>query len=184
MDMIARFIYKSFQIDTNRINARGGLEHMNQLERWRDEDVIHLDMSEVAHGEARSGNDARRSEKALGYIYSITHADTSAEQAQMRAIESILFPNGPANQNERNDVEIVFNALKYSRILVTNDGASKTQPGGIIGKRNELAALGLRIMRDFEAVEYIKSEIRRRDELARRIADHTGQPLPEWVGKD
>jgi hypothetical protein len=39
-------------------------------------------------------------------------------------------------------------------------------------------------MRDDEAVEYVRREIRRRDELTREIAEHTGQALPDWLGMD
>ncbi len=182
--MVERFIYRSFQIDTNRINSRGRLESMNRLERWHENGVIHLDMSQVAHTEARTGSDSLRSSKALSYIYSMTHASTTEEQNQLRQIEAMLLPSGARTQNERNDVEIVFNALKYSRILVTADGGSNTQPGGLLGNRDKLAQLGVTIMRDSEAVHYIEAEIRRRDALAQEIAKLTGMQLPNWVGND
>ncbi len=67
---------------------------------------------------------------------------------------------------------------------MTADGGSKSQRGGMLGRREELAALGVRMMRDHEAVEYVRDEIRRRDDLARQIAAHTGQPVPDWVGED
>lgn len=182
--MVERFIYRSFQIDTNRINSRGELQNMNRLERWHQDGVIHLDMSEVAHDEARAGGSARRTNKALGYIFTMTQASTLNEQEQIRTIERILFPHGAQTENERNDVEIVFNAQKYSRILVTNDGASKSQPGGILGKRSELARIGVTVMRDSDAVAYVENAIRRRDALARQIAEHSGVGLPKWVGLD
>ena len=184
MKMPDRFIYKSFQIDTNRINSRGGLHSMNQLERWREDGVIMMDMSEVAQEEAIAGGSESRAEKARVNIFSMTLAETPREQEQIRQIESILFPEGAEDQNQRNDVEIVFNALKYHRILVTADGGSKSQPGGMLGRRKELSAMNVQMMRDHEAVEYTRDEIQRRDDLAREIAAHTGQPVPDWVGKD
>lgn len=184
MEMPRRLLYESFQIDANRINARGTIDAMNQLEEWRDNDVIHLDMSQVAYGEASAGDHSDRAEKAAGYIYSMTLASTPRERAQLDEIERILFPSGATTQNERNDVEVVFNALKYHRILITNDGGSKRQPGGILGNADQLRALGLRVMRDSEAVEYIRERIRQRDERARRVAAYTGESLPEWVGQD
>ena len=157
---------------------------MNKLEKWHEDGVIHLDMSEAAQGEARSGGDQPRAAKASKYIYSMTKADTAGERRHLSAIEAVLFSRRAGNQNERNDVEIVFNSLKYGRILVTNDGDSKRQPGGILGRRSELARLGVKVMRDAEAVAYIKDEIRKRDQLAREISSYTGEALPEWLGKD
>ncbi|HEX7049481.1 MAG TPA: hypothetical protein VF188_04660 [Longimicrobiales bacterium] len=179
-----RFVYRSFQIDTNRINSRGRLQYMNQLEEWHRNGVIHLDMSQVAHGEALSGGDQRRASKAVTYICSMTMASTQLEIEQMRAIEAVLFPEGAADQNERNDVEIVFNSIKYGRTLVTADGDSRTQPGGILGNRAALERLGARVMRDSEAVAHVRQEIARRDADARAVAARTGMPLPTWVGAD
>jgi hypothetical protein len=45
--MRGRTTYLYFQIDTNRITARGGLANMNRLERWRHDGVIGLLMAEV-----------------------------------------------------------------------------------------------------------------------------------------
>jgi hypothetical protein len=107
---------------------------MNQLERWRADGVILMDMSEVAQGEAMSGRDDRRTAKALDTIFSMTYADTPQEKQKLLEIEAILCPEGAKTQNQSNDVEIVFNALKYGRILVTADGGSKSQPGGNLGQ--------------------------------------------------
>ena len=173
-----------FQIDTNRINSAGRLDSMNQLEAWARDDVVHIDMSAVARGEAVGRGSGPRAEKAHGYIFSETLASTPDEQEQIRQIERILFPAGANSQNQRNDVEIVFNALKYTRILVTNDGDSKSQPGGILGHATELNALGIRVMRDSEAVRYVRDLLAQRDANAREVAELTGEPLPHWVGKD
>ncbi len=79
---------------------------------------------------------------------------------------------------------MVFNAYKYERILITDDGGSRRQSGGILGNRERLRSLGIQVMRDNEAVELVKHRIIERDEFARRIASKTGEPLPDWVGKD
>lgn len=184
-DMPERFVYVGFQLDTNRINSKQSIANMNRLERWRDDEVIELMLSEVASDEARAGNNPRRTRKALGYIYSMTMATTQGETEELRQIEQILFPNGAADQNQRNDVEIVFNAAKYRRILVTGDGASKTQPGGILGSRAVLEQqFGVRIMTDAEAVAHVEEAIRERDKFAKLVSDMTGEPLPSWVGND
>ena len=81
-------------------------------------------------------------------------------------------------------VPYLFNAHKYERILITDDGGSKRQPGGIIGNREKLSSLGIKILRDHEAVELVRQKIIERDNRARRIASLTGKPLPEWIGSD
>ena len=101
-----------------------------------------------------------------------------------KAIERAVFPGGAASQSQRNDVDIVFNALKYGATLITNDGGSKRQPGGILGNRDRLADLGVRVMTPPEAVRLVRQRIAERDERARRSAERDGKRLPEWVGKD
>lgn len=46
-----RYVYLSFHLDSNRINARGRLPAVTQLERWHGDGVIDLELSEVAHDE-------------------------------------------------------------------------------------------------------------------------------------
>jgi len=99
-----------------------------------------------------------RTEKAYSYISTETLASTPDEARMLRKIKDILFPRGVKNINERNDVEILFNAWKYGAILITDDGGSKRQPGGILGNRDKLTALGIQVMRDHEAVEIVKQK--------------------------
>ena len=172
-----RRLFLIFHIDTNRINSRSGLENMNKLERWKEKGLILLNMSKVAHDEARAGGDQRRARKALSNIYSNTMADTPEEQIQLSAIETILFPSGIRTQNERNDAEIAFNAGKYRAILVTADG-------DLLTHRNELLQLGIKVMTDHEAVALVEKRITERDKRARRISQMSGVPCPDWVGID
>jgi hypothetical protein len=183
--MDQRFIGLMFHLDTNRINAKQNLEHMNRLEQWAANDVIMLDMAEVALNEAMAGGNAQRAAKALNSIYSETFASTSQERQMLATIERILFPEGADDQNKRNDVEIVFNAAKYCRILVTADGDSRTQPRGILGNAGSLKkAVGVEIMRDAEAVERVERRIRARDARCRKRFELEGTPIPDWVGQD
>ena len=181
---IDRSVYLGFIIDANRINARQADPHMNRLETWRDNEVIELMMSESSHQEASAGGDPQRARKASMHIFSMTMASTAGEQEELRSIEKILFPGGAATPNQRNDVDIVFNAAKYRRILITADGGSKRQPGGMLGNRVALAPLGVRIMTAEEAVALVQQKITDRDEMARLGAQMERRPLPEWVGKD
>jgi hypothetical protein len=170
-------------IDTNRINARGKLAAMNQIERWKEGGVALVIMSGVSFKEAHAGNNPSRSRKAYQQIFTLTDTSIDKNDARYKAIDSTLFPNGTKNANEENDVKIVYEAAYYHAILITNDGASKTQPGGILGHRDELRTL-VQIMTDDEAVDFIKAKILARDIRARHDAVESGAPLPEWVGKD
>ena len=141
-------------------------------------------MPEVAQREALQGASVNRLDKARSYV-SLIAGLSDTPFADRNTIERILFPSGIQDNSQQNDVEIVFTAGKWvGWILVTNDGGSKSQPGGILGNKDALAAIRIRVMRDDEAVELVKQKIKERDERARKIAEKEGKPLPEWVGKD
>jgi hypothetical protein len=180
-----RFVGLMFHIDTNRINARQKLENMNRLESWARNDVVTLDMAEVTLNEATAGNNPHRTAKAMDSISSETLATTPNEKKMLTTIEQILFPDDADDDNKRNDVEIIFNAAKYCRILITADGGSKTQPIGILGNAVSLKkAVGVEILTDVEAVALVERKILARDALCRRRAELEGTPIPDWVGKD
>ena len=157
---------------------------MNRLERWHKKGVITLVMSVVAQSEATAGGDHNRKSKAYEYVFTETQASTSGEKKLLQEIEDILFPSGARLESERNDVEIVFNAIKYEATLIANDGESKRQPGGMLGNLQILKSLGAEILSDEEAVELVRELIKKRDENARRYCVQVKKPLPDWVGKD
>lgn len=169
-------------IDTNLINARQKLASVNQLERWSEDGVILINMSSTAHGEARAGNAPGRSRKANQQI-STASAPAASDDAMYQRVEAALFPGGAQNASQRNDVTIVCEAIKYNATLVTGDGASKTQPGGILGNREKLRDF-VRITSADEAVEFVRDKIKERDDFNRRVASECGGDLPEWTGKD
>ena len=178
-----RSVNRCFHVDANRINASGRLEYMKQLEVWYAAGVIRLQMSESAQQEAAQGSRARTL-KAYGYIYTRAMNLTPDEVRLRSRIEQILFPVGACKENERNDVDIVFNAHKYHCTLITNDGGSKKQPSGILGNRDSLSQLGIRVTTDEEAVSEVRRLIQKRDQRERETEKHTGELLPEWVGQD
>jgi len=178
-----RRIHRTFQIDANRINSTGRLQNMNTLERWHKDKVITIIMAQPAQDEAAYGS-SNRARKAYRYILTMTVSRTPKEFELLKRIEGILFPQGASTQNEKNDIEIVFNAWKYCCILVTNEGGSRRQPGGILGNRDKLLELGIEILTDEEAVALVKQLIRERDNFERENSNRKGQPLPEWVGRD
>ena len=180
--MPSRSVGVDFALDTNRINTRKALPSMNRLERWDQERVILLVISETALAECYA---PKRAEKASNYIFTRDRLRAPEEYERLRKIEAVLFPGvGAKNKNKKNDVRIAFNASKYGDILITADGASNCQSGGILGNRAGLEALGIRVMTDSEAVAFVEGLIRHRDDHARRVSLATLSPLPAWVGKD
>jgi hypothetical protein len=157
---------------------------MNQLEKWFDNGVILMQMSHVAVEEAAAGANVARTQKARSHIQTLTMSLNEEERVLLREIENILLPSGATSLNEANDVEIVFNAKKYEAILVTADGGSRRQPGGILGNRDALARVGITVMTDAEAVALVRGKITARDERLRMRARHTGSQPPAWIGKD
>lgn len=183
-EMPQRFVGRSFQIDTNRINASGNLRYMNRLEKWHEDGVINITMAETAQSEAHAGGNPVRAQKADSYIYCSVDATAFEGDELAQDVVGILFPDGIHTKNERKDVQIVLTAARFRQPLVTADGASKRQPGGLLGNRDKLAMLGIVVLKDWEAANDIVERIAVRDRNAKLCAETTGLPLPEWVGQD
>lgn len=174
---------RPFQIDANLANARGQLPNVNKLERWHSDGVVNITISDVAQAEAAIGN-STRARKVFSSVFTVSTNLNAEEIAKRSQIEGVLFPAGASNLNERNDVEIVFHAWKYICTLITNDGASRRQPGGILGRKQQLATIGVSVISDSDAVAWVEEQIRQRDQRERQWSRTTTEPLPEWVGKD
>ena len=169
-------------IDTNRINSRGGLPFMNKLEKWHNDGVIMMEMSDVAQNEVRGTGNLKMHAKAADYLFTIA---LDSDVITRKKIQAILFPHGAKSIGEKNDVEIVYTAAYYDSILVTNDGNSKSQPGGILGHAKELETLlRVRVMRDSDAVSMIKEKIAYRDSQIQTECNNLNLPSPDWVGCD
>ena len=174
-------LYLMVHIDTNLIKARQRDVDVNQLERWHQQGVLQICMAGTAWHEAQAGEDQLRIRKAGQQIYTATEA-VEPTSVEFRRVESVLFPEGANTQNKRNDVRIVCDAAKYGAILVTNDGGSKKQPGGILGNRDRLGGSPV-IKSPKEMVAYVKQKISERDQFNQAIHLHTGQSLPDWDGQ-
>lgn len=185
MGMPNRFVAIEYMIDANRANAKGLLVAMNQLQKWDEDGVISLVMSDTARDEIARGGSAARLRRVDGQIYTRTVITTDEQFRAKDKIEAILAPAGVQNQNQENDVDIVFQAYHNKLLLITNDGGSRRQPGGMLGNRKRLdEALGIKIITDEEAVDHVRGLIRARDDRAKWWHDHDGLPLPDWVGVD
>lgn len=184
IEMQRRQLYTPiFHIDTNLINARGKLSTMNQIEKWASDEVILVNMSGVSFNEAQAGKSPERTRKALTHIFTFTDETIDFNDLRYQSIEATLFPQGIKCENERNDVKIVYEAAYYHAILITLDGGSRKQPGGILGNRDKLKDI-VKILRDTEAVAFIREKIAERDNFNRRVSSEFGVQLPEWTGKD
>ena len=169
-------------IDTNLINARQKLADVNQLEKWCDDEVILINMSATAHGEAQADGNAMRTRKANQNIFTET-PPVESNDPQFRKVERELFPDGARDENQLNDVRIVCEAAKYAAILVTGDGGSKKQPGGIRGNRHKLKDF-VKILSPDEAVDFVRQKIQERDDFNVRFVEEFGGKLPPWTGHD
>ena len=178
-----RLLHICFSVDTNCVNARQRMAAMNQLEQWAEDELIQLFTAETAQSEMVVGNNIDRQKKAYNFIYTISEITTSEELDKLQLIEKVIFPEGAKTQNQKNDVEIVFNAGKYNHPLITKDGASKSQPGGILGNKKKLSALGIRVITPDEAVTQVRQAIQQRDDYARQWASVHREALPSWVGR-
>ncbi len=177
-----RLFIPVLHIDANLINARQRFDAVNRLERWDSDGVILIVMSATAHAEANAGRDALRSRKANAQLFTAT-PPIERNDPDYRRVQAAMFPSGAADENERNDIRVVCEAAKYAAILVTADGASKTQPGGILGNRDKLLGF-VQIMSPQEAVAFVERKVRERDEFNQRVAMESGIALPDWTGRD
>jgi hypothetical protein len=180
---ISRCVNQLFHLDTNRINSKQGLLNINRLEKWQKDGVILMELSSTARDECTTDPGSKRTEKANEYLYAIP-ADRARDQKLLEQIGNIIFPGGPKSDDQKKDALIVYTAAYYNAILVTADGNSKKQPRGILGSQADLRAIGVRVMTDEEAVRHVEALVADRDAPIRLVCTRTGQPLPDWVGKD
>jgi hypothetical protein len=188
LEMRRRLLYTPiFHLDANLINAKQKLAAVNQLEKWRDDEVICLAMAGIAHAEAQAGegvNAEARKSKAASHIFTIKDAGQPEEDDTYAKVEGVLWGKA-ADNNQANDVEVVCEAIKWHAILITNDGESKSQPGGILGNREKLhQQFGVLIYRPEEAVQFIKSKVAERDQFNAQVAASTEMQTPAWTGQD
>ncbi len=169
-------------IDANLINARQKLPAVNQLEKWAEDGIICINMSSTARKEARAGSNSNRIRKADEQIHTLTLA-AEINDPGYQHIEAAVFPRGAKDENQHNDIKIIFEAKKYAAILVTADGGSNAQPGGILGNRDKLKNM-VEILSPDEAVNFVRSKIQERDNFNMRVAKEFGGEWPEWTRSD
>jgi hypothetical protein len=144
-----------FYLDANCVNAGQLHAVLNELESLRKLGHVTLIYADVTYREAACASTARMA-KASGYSHTKIDPVWGENENTKEAIEAILFPGGANNQNQRNDVLAVYQAERLHWPLITMDGASKSQPGGILGRTGELAAIGLEVLTPEQALERVR----------------------------
>lgn len=146
---------KVFHLDANAVNARQKNPDLNRLEDLGRSGAVWIEYSRTAYDEASDGC-GRRAEKAKDYTWAGLNGQSDFEEQKQEKrvdIARIVFSNGIETTSQVNDVEILLTAFMCRAILVTSDGASKTQPRGILGSKADLAKIGVRVMTPNEALE-------------------------------
>lgn len=185
MEMPLRYVYLMFHADSNCINACRAPGNLDQLEKWRNNGVILLDRSRPALGEGRAGPGKAHRLRAANYLFSARYADTPDDVKLVERIGILLYPGGPEDAGQDDDVESVFRAAKYQRILITSGSRSGSLPCRILGTSERLEReLGVKVVTDAQALESVTRAIAQRDDMARRVSREFGIKLPAWVGRD
>lgn len=143
-----------FLLDANLINARQEDATVNELERLGEQGRANLEFAEVAYKEASKGSD-KRACKADKYTWSGATKQFGGESFWREAISEAIFSALVLTVNQRNDVENLLVAKLTNAIFVTRDGASRRQPRGILGSREQLKELGIQVMSPEEAVSLV-----------------------------
>ena len=120
------------------------------------EGKILLSMQKTAYSEAGFGSLLRQQKSEL-YLYEEIINQKQRFEYKYKQIESMVFPNGAKEKNRKNDLEILVYAAITQIPLITNDGASKSQPGGMLGNKVALKKLGIRVFSPSEALAEIAS---------------------------
>lgn len=153
-----------FHLDANAVNAKQLNPDLNELERLASLGIVELEYSEVAYDEAANDKGIREAKAELHTWAGLSH-QLELEATWRTLITNATFPNGAPSASQKNDVEILLTAKMAGAILVTSDGASNSQPRGILGSKRELEALGIKVVTPSEAlalanaIENVKSTL-------------------------
>lgn len=162
-----------FLLDANACNALQQIDELNELEGLARKGVIELLYTETTWDEAQGGftetlSDVARArwqgrrDKVEQFFFHGLPGDPENQQLQQPwrdAIAKAVFPAGVQNDNMRRDVEALLTVKMAGGFFVTRDGGSKTQPGGILGHKSQLAELGIEVLNFTEALALAKQSI-------------------------
>jgi hypothetical protein len=148
-------------LDANACNALQRIADLNELEQLAEAGCIDLAYTETTWHEALIGS-LRREEKVIDFYFvglSDDKENRDLRRLWREAISQLLFPRGAKTDGQWRDVDALLTVKMSDGCFVTRDGGSKTQPGGILGHKHELAKLGIRVMDFGQALAYAKNRI-------------------------
>ena len=166
-----------YLIDANCINARQKNEDINKLEDLRNKGKISLSLPEIAYDEAGFRSTLRQ-KKLEGYLFEGVVDQERRFEYKYTQIENILFPNGAKKQNQKNDVKILVYSAITGIPFISMDGASKSQPGGMLGNKVLLKKFGVKILSPSEALAEIASTWRKSEMYSARVGRISLRNLP------
>lgn len=181
-----RRLRQPFIVDTNRANTRRQLFAMNKLQQWKSDGVIRLNYTfEIQRELERCRNPKfREASHALGVLFARS-CSAIEEKEQRDKIAGIIFPNGLKDNTDRVDVDTIRVAQLWGAIVITDDGASKRQPGGLLGATLRLhREVGVKVIRDVDAEGMVSRLINQRDQLEIFEAAFEKRTVADWCGKD
>ena len=155
-DPVSRSEAMLFFLDANAVNAKQRDSALNELERMAQAGLIELQYTQVTFAEASHGC-GKRAEKAAELTWAGVVEESGFPAQWRQTIEKIVFPGGVRSQSQENDVTALVTAKLAGAFFVTTDGASNTQPRGILGSKRELAELGIAVLTPAEAVALAKT---------------------------
>jgi len=153
-----------FLLDANACNARQQLGELNELESMARVGLIELLYTETTWDEAQLGSSDRRGKVEQFFFVGLDNDEenTKLQMAWRNSIAAVVFPSGIANVTERRDVEALLTAKISGGRFITRDGASKTQRGGILGHKHQLAELGIEVLSFSEALTCAQTALNHR----------------------
>ena len=173
-----RILYlPAFHIDTTVIKARDELPAVGYLEKWANNKVINVCISNIAF------NSLSQSHKDIGKIFIVVNKTINEFEPLFHKVASTIFPSGIKNQQHKSIVKIVCQAIEQKAIYVVYDNGSEKQPGGVLGNGHGLNDM-VQIMHINDAIRFINNKIIERDSNNKKTANIVSKPLPEWTDKD
>ena len=175
VQMSRRLLYTPvFHLDADLVKACGRLPEVRQLERWRADGVILLNMSGAAYDDEQATGDFLHARQAERH---------RADHRLLMADEEVILVRA-TKDGQCNDARIGRDSIERHPIPIAGDAGATPAPRGVPGRRDDARQLGANIMSAPEAVAYVRKQIARRDAANAEIAEATGQVLPDWTGQD
>jgi len=145
-----------FLLDANACNALQGIDELNKMERLANGGIINIMYTETTWREAAFGSQIRH-RKVSQFDWnglSEDYENNLLHQPWREQIGRLIFPYGTRTDGQRRDIEALLTVKMSDGYFVTRDGGSKSQPGGILGHKSQLAILGIEVLDFTDALEY------------------------------